>query len=145
MTDYPPSGPASFDELVAPLPREIREIATRLRAVIRSALPTADEAVSGGAKMGMALYSVGAATDVVCGFQPTRDAVKLFFHGWEALKAAGYRLEGSGRHARHVKVRSSGDLETLDAAEMIRIAAEAVSARAGRRSGRGATATKKEG
>ncbi|MFW6084612.1 MAG: DUF1801 domain-containing protein [Gemmatimonadota bacterium] len=125
MTDYPPSGPESFEELLAPLPEEVREVATRLRAVIGRALPDADEAVSGGAKMGMALYSLDGPNDVVCGIQPTGATCKLFFHGWRELKEAGYRLEGSGKHARHVKIPSVRELDPERIADMIEIAVAA--------------------
>lgn len=73
--------------------------------------------------MGMALYSIDEPNNVVCGIQPTESMCKLFFHGWKHLKKAGYRLEGSGRHARHIKIRSSEELEPDATADMIEIAA----------------------
>lgn len=74
--------------------------------------------------MGMALYSVNGPDNVICGIQPTQNMCKLFFHGWEQLEEAGYRLEGSGKHARHIKVRSSQELEPDGLADMIEIAAQ---------------------
>lgn len=123
MANYPQSGPTDFAELIGPLPRDVRDVATRLRAIIQATLPEADEAVSGGAEMGMALYSIDEPNNVVCGIQPTESTCKLFFHGWEHLKKAGYRLQGSGRHARHIKIRSTEELEPDAAADMIEIAA----------------------
>lgn len=126
MVNYPPSGPTSFGDLLEPLPKDVRDVATRLRVIVETALPDADEAVSGGAKMGMALYSIDGANNVICGIQPTENVCKLFFHGWEQLEEAGYRLEGSGKYARHVKIRSVQDLEPERVADMVKIAAEHV-------------------
>ncbi|MDX1555936.1 MAG: DUF1801 domain-containing protein [Xanthomonadales bacterium] len=125
MTLYPPTGPTRFSELIEPLPKEIGAIATRLRGIIRKALPDADENVSGGARFGMALYSIGGVNNVICGIQPTADMCKLFFHEWQALKDAGYRLEGSGKHARHVKVRGMDEVDADRLVEMIRLARKA--------------------
>ena len=86
MANYPQSGPTTFSDLVEPLPKDMRDVATRFRAIVKAALPSADEAVSGGAKMGMALYSIGGANNVICGIQPTETMCKVFFHGWENLK-----------------------------------------------------------
>jgi hypothetical protein len=124
MVNYPQSGPTSFKELLEPLPNDVRDVATRLREIIDRIIPDADEAVSGGTRMGMALYSMDGANNVICGIQPTESMCKLFFHGWQQLKAAGYRLEGSGKNARHVKVRSVNELEPERIRDMIRIAAE---------------------
>lgn len=122
MVNYQQSGPTSFGGLLGPLPKDVREVATRLRAIVKATIPEADKAVSGGAKMGMVLYSINGPNNVICGIQPTEDMCKLFFHGWEQLKKAGYRLEGSGKHARHIKIRSSQKLEPETVADMIKIA-----------------------
>ncbi|HMO16283.1 MAG TPA: DUF1801 domain-containing protein [Pirellulaceae bacterium] len=122
MTNYQQSGPENFEELMRPLPKDVREIATRLRAIVKATIPDADEAVSGGTKIGMALYSINGANNVICGIQPTENMCKLFFHGWEQLKKSGYRLEGSGKHARHIKIHSTQELESEKVADMIEIA-----------------------
>lgn len=74
----------------------------------------------------MALYSIGGPHNVVCGIQPTASACKLFFHGWKGLAESGFVLEGSGKYARHIKIRSTDELEHLDAERMIGIARSAV-------------------
>ena len=56
MTPYKQT-PTTFEELTAHLPQEIQHIAFRLRKSIEKVLPEVDENVSGGKKMGMALYS----------------------------------------------------------------------------------------
>lgn len=131
MALYPETGPTTFDALVAPLPDDVRAAATRLRAIVRRTVPDADEAVSGGAKIAMALYSRGGPANVICGIQPTASGCKLFFHGWEQLAKAGHKLQGSGKHARHVRIASPSDIDDERIAEMVRMAAQHRDARDG--------------
>ena len=126
MVNYQQSGPTSFGELLEPLTEDIREVATRLRSIIKATLPDADETVSGGTRIGMALYSINGPNNVICGIQPTDNTCKLFFHGWRKLKTSGYRLEGSGKNARHIKIHSIQELEAEKVAEMLKIAREAL-------------------
>lgn len=99
--------PTTFDELVAPFSREIREAATALRTLVLASIPEAREHVSGGLKFAMALYSIGATTNVACGLQPTAANVKYFLHHLRDGDVPGLKLEGSGKHARHVKITSA--------------------------------------
>lgn len=101
-------------------------MALELRRIVRETLPSADEAVSGGAKIAMALYNIGGPNRVVCGIQPTAGLCKLFFHNWQAIKDAGYRVEGSGANARHVKIRSVEEIAPERIADMVRIASAAL-------------------
>lgn len=113
--------PTTFEELLKPLPEEIQKVTRLLRKNIREILPEADENVSGGAKMGMALYSFRNPNNVLCGFQPTESMCKLFFHGWEELKRRGFELEGSGKNARHIKLRTVSDYNPDEITEMLSI------------------------
>jgi hypothetical protein len=113
--------PATFDELIQPLPKEIQNITSRLRHSIIDTLPEADENISGGVKMGMALYSIGNPNNVICGFQPTESMCKLFFHEWETLRDQGFKLEGSGKNARHIKLRTESDYQSEVIQEMLNI------------------------
>lgn len=98
--------PESFGELIAPFPTAIQEIATWLRDIITAEFPQLRENVYGGTKVGNALYSIGSADRVALGIQPGERFVKLFVHDPEHLPATPFRLEGSGKHMRHVKLRS---------------------------------------
>ena len=120
------SGPTNFTELLKPVPESIREVATRLREIIKTALPNADENFYGGAKIGMVLYSIDGPNKVICGIQPTDSMCKLFFHGWKQLVEAGFHLEGSGKNARHIKIRSPHEIEHETVARMIQIARDFV-------------------
>lgn len=126
MTIYNQSGPTNFTELLEPVPESIHKVAKRLREIIKTTLPDANETFHGGAKMGMVLYNIGGPNNVICGFQPTISMCKLFFHGWKQLEESGYRLEGSGKNVRHIKIRVPQELEPDEIAKMIQIAQSAV-------------------
>lgn len=111
--------PATFEELIKPLPDEIKIITSRLQKSILDTLPGVDENISGGKKMGMALYSFGNPNNVICGIQPTETMCKLFFHGWKELKKRGFELEGSGKNARHLKLRTESELQPEIIEEML--------------------------
>lgn len=118
MTTYK-QPPTTFDELTEPLPQEVQNIAYRLRKSIRKTLPEVDENVSGGKKMGMALYSFESTNNVICGIQPTEKMCKLYFHGWKQLIKQGFEVEGSGKNARHIKFRSESDCRAEVIEEML--------------------------
>lgn len=98
--------PTTFAELVAPFPAPIQAAAAALREVIFRILPDAHEHVSGGLKFANALYSLARPTNVVCGIQPTATHCKLYLHHVRPGDIPGVKVEGSGKHARHVKVAS---------------------------------------
>lgn len=116
------NGPATFDDVVRPLPASIRDAAYAIRRAIQASLPDADECIYGGAKIGMAPYSINGENNVVCGIQPTATSCKVFFHAWKSLVAQGFSLEGSGKIARHVKLREATEVQRMNLARMISIA-----------------------
>jgi hypothetical protein len=124
MTTYT-KPPATFAELIAPFPAPIQEAAAALRDVIVGILPEAHEHVSGGLKFANALYSLVRPTNVACGIQPTATHCKLYLHHVRPGDIPSLKVEGSGTHARHVKVASA------DVARRPEIAAAIAQARRG--------------
>jgi hypothetical protein len=106
MTTYE-QPPVSFAQLIAPFPKAVRESTAALRALILETLPNAHEHISGGLKFATALYSLGRPTNVACGLQPTATHCKLYLHHVRPGDVANLKLEGAGKHARHVKVASA--------------------------------------
>lgn len=111
--------PATIEALLEPLPKEIQTISSNVRKSIKEILPEAQEKISGGNKMAMALYSIDKPDFVICGFQPTSKMCKVFFHEWKALLENGYKLEGSGKNARHIKLRKLSDCDPEVLKEMV--------------------------
>lgn len=97
--------PESFNELIAPFSKEIRAVALGLRRMIRETLPNAEENIYGGLMVAQALYSIGGPAKVVCGIQPDKIQCRLFLHNVADVKLHGIKIEGTGKHARHVKVK----------------------------------------
>ena len=116
MYDRPPQ---TFAELFSPFPEEISELGKEARNRIRLALPEAEERVYGGKKVGNVLYSVDRPNNVLCGIQPGETFIRVFFHQWEILKQAGYPVEGTGKNARHVKIKRLADFDEIDLAKMV--------------------------
>ena len=103
MYDTPPT---DFDALLAPYPAEIQIIAFSLREALLHAFPQLAENVSGGVAIGIALYSVGSSERVAVGIQPGKGFVKVFLHDAHLLPASSLKLEGAGKHTRHIKLRA---------------------------------------
>jgi hypothetical protein len=73
--------------------------------MIREALPNAEENIYGGLMVANALYSIGGPAKVICGIQPDKIQCRLFLHNVADVKLPGIKIEGAGKHARHVKVK----------------------------------------
>jgi hypothetical protein len=95
--------PQTFAELTAPFPPEIRRTAEWLRELILTEFPQLTEQVSGGSKVANALYSVHAPERVALAIQPGERFVKFFVHDPDHLGESPFKLEGSGKHMRHIK------------------------------------------
>lgn len=95
--------PSTFEEMIAPFPGAVRDTAEWLRSLILESFPQVDETIYGGTKVANALYSVGTPDSVALGIQASGKAVKLFIHDPEQLGATSFKLEGRGKHMRHIK------------------------------------------
>jgi hypothetical protein len=115
--------PRTFDEMIAPHPPEVREAALWLRDVILTEFPHLDETIY-GASMANALYSVGSKDRVALGIQPGPKAVKLYVHDPQHLETKAFKLEGSGKHMRHVKFTAKRDDLRVELIALIRIPVE---------------------
>lgn len=113
--------PETFSALVAPFPAFIQELATWLRSLILGEFPQVTENVSGGTKVANALYSIGSPERVALGIQPGERFVKLFVHDPEHLPATPFRLEGSGKHMRHVKLSSIPEGQRQQLLDLMRV------------------------
>lgn len=95
---------AGVDAYLAALSPRSRELASELRALIRTAAPEADETI----KWGMPVY---VKDGLVCYIRAREDHVLLgFFRRWTRLPDPERLLEGTGATTRHVKVRRREDL-----------------------------------
>ncbi len=100
----------TVEGLLAGYGEDVQALALRARALIREAFPEAVEMVDGPARL------IGYGTDrtyrgLVCGIALQRGYVNLMFaRGAELPDPAGL-LAGTGKRARHVKLRRTEDVE----------------------------------
>ena len=118
MYDQPPQ---TFEEVIAPFPEAIRATASWLRTLIFESFPQVEENIYGGSKVANALYSVGSTTSVALGIQPGARAVKLFVHDPAHLGKTAFKLEGKGKHMRHIKFTAPPVREQEELVELMRI------------------------
>ena len=103
----------SVTELFAPYPAEVRELAMRARELMRELLPDAAEEIDTKPPLLGYTYRPGTYKGLILAIMPQKSYVNVVFSkGVELLELdpAGL-LEGTGKVARHVKVR---DVDRLD-------------------------------
>jgi hypothetical protein len=116
--------PGNWDDLVAPFPEQVQTTALWLRNLICEAVPGLDEGLHGGTKVAMALYGVGGQERIALGIQPGPRSVKLYIHDPEHLPPSTFRLEGSGRHMRHIKFKAPDEQRRDELLRLIRVPVE---------------------
>ena len=100
---------ADVTTLLSDFSDQVQEIALKLRSVLLSQYPEADEKVRFG--WGNITYSLtGGMKDSFCSLAPHEDRVNVYFQMGVELPDPGGLLEGTGKKMRHVKV------DTLDTA-----------------------------
>ena len=113
--------PKTFSELIEPFGAEIRAVAEWLRALLTEEFPQLEERIYGGSKIANALYNIGEPDRVALGIQPTARCVKLFVHDPQHLPATGFKLEGKGKHMRHIKLTSVPEDRRDELIELVRV------------------------
>jgi hypothetical protein len=108
-----PTTPAAF---LAGLEAEQAELVEALRAAVRRAAPKATESV----KQGWLFFEQ---RGPICFIQPHRRHVNLAFWRGAHLPDPAGRLEGTGRHMRHLKIASPADVDRRAIAGLVRAAA----------------------
>jgi hypothetical protein len=100
-----------FAEMSAKHGGSIQAIADRLHALVREVLPDASELIYGSEKVGIALYSIGGPSKVICGIQFQEDGCLLYIHNAVGLTHPDLILEGRGGDTRHVKFASLDEIK----------------------------------
>ena len=112
---------AEFEQFLAPYSPEIRELAWKLRALVLEIFPDAIELPDPPAKL------IGYGFDrgykgLVCGIALHKAHVNLMFaQGAELPDPAGL-LSGTGKRARHVKIRQPGDADRPEVRALVEVA-----------------------
>lgn len=100
----------TVDELLAPYPPPVRELALKARALVRSAAPELVEQVDvPGKLLGYGWDTTYKGT--VCVIMPLRDSVNLGFARGTRLPDPAGLLAGTGKKARHVKFKTPEQID----------------------------------
>jgi hypothetical protein len=109
----------SFDRLVSSYSPEVRTLARRSREFIRELIPGIEETVDASGPY--VSYGFGPGyRGVVCYMTLSKTGVKLGVANGTSLVDPYRLLQGSGKHARHVPLRTSGDVEHAGLGDLIR-------------------------
>ncbi|MFB3890054.1 MAG: DUF1801 domain-containing protein [Candidatus Bathyarchaeia archaeon] len=100
----------ALDAFLAQYSREAREIALCLRALVLEVFPDALEQID--PKSGIIAYEYSKTLEgLVCAIAPHMKHVNLMFSKGAQLSDPSRLLEGTGRQARHVKLRSEAETQ----------------------------------
>jgi hypothetical protein len=113
----------SFEDLLAGHIASTQAVCRALRGLVQATLPQAEEGIYGGAKVGLALYSLGDGKKVVCGIQPTGDECLFYLHYLKPENSPRLKLEGKGKHALHIRITILNDETSAELASLLRLAA----------------------
>lgn len=116
--------PTTFEEMMHPFSTEVQETAHWLRTLIRESFPQVTETIYGGSKVANALYSIDDPNAVALGIQGGGSFVKLFVHDPHLLGKPSFKLEGKGKHSRHIKFTEPPVDRREELVELMRIPVE---------------------
>lgn len=100
-----------FKDTFSNSPTTLFELGEKTRQLIISLHPQIVETCHGGATVKMASYSIGRPDNVVAVISPGKDHCKLYLHHCDKIESSGIKLEGKGKHAKHVKLFSKEDFD----------------------------------
>ena len=102
----------TFELMIENRPKVIQSTANKLREIILNSLDDIEENIYGGKKVQNALYSKkGNTQKVVCGIQTNDNYCIFYLHKTDQVDTNAFKLEGSGKHAKHVKFQSLHEVE----------------------------------
>jgi hypothetical protein len=100
----------SLGEFLSPYTPDVRELVLKARHLVMDVLPEAIELVDPPSKI--VGYGYGRRyADLVCAIAPYKSYVNLIFSVGASLPDPEGLLSGTGKHARHVKIRSAEDID----------------------------------
>ena len=118
----------SVETFLAPHPPQVRDLFMRVRSLIRVVMPDATEQVRAGHNLVEYGYGDGMKGQV-CYIAPFKGHVNLGFFQGTNLPDPGTVLEGTGEVLRHVKIRSTYDLERPGVKALVEAAASVATAK----------------
>ena len=116
---------ANVEKFLASYRPEVRDLALSLRRLVLDVIPDAMEQIDVPAKI--IGYGFGPRyADVVCVIMPLKDAVNLGLARGTELPDPKKLLEGTGKRARHVKIRTAEDIKAHALRALVKAAVAAM-------------------
>jgi hypothetical protein len=116
---------AEVAKLLEPYTPEIRELATHVRELVREAVPDAGEEVDPSAKMFGFTFIPGTYKGLILTVSPQKSYVNIIFSKGvelQELDSTGL-LEGTGKFARHIKIRGEEQVHDPEVRKLVEAAA----------------------
>ena len=111
----------SVESFLADYKPEVRELALKVRELVRSILPEAHESVHTSYKT--IIYGTGPRmSDEICYIAPLSSSVNLGFNYGTHLPDPNGLLKGTGKLLRHIKFESPEEIATPGITELLEIA-----------------------
>jgi hypothetical protein len=117
----------TIESLLAGYAPEVQSLALKARALVRSLLPDTIEQIDMPARLIGYGYD-RTYTGTICGIALQKSYVNLMFSRGTELPDPQGLLEGTGKKARHVKIRSAEDVDRPAVRALIEAAAQATRA-----------------
>lgn len=108
-----------FEDIIKGHSHELVEIMTFLQTLILSLDERIEEGIYGGKVVRMASYSIDKADNVIAVIGLGNDHCKLFLHHTDKIDPRGLKLEGKGKHARHIKIKSRQHMDDAVYADVL--------------------------
>ena len=108
----------NFEAILTYRPKALHEIVFRLRIISKQLHPEISEDIYGGKVVRMVLYSIGRKDNPIIGFALSKDHCQLFLHHFDKIELHGLKLNGKGKHSRHVKIRN---VEEIDEDKLLKV------------------------
>lgn len=94
----------TFEALLEGRPEPLQKTAMQLKGLALRVDKLIHEQIFGGTKSKVALYSKGKPDNVLFGIQLTDKFCVLYLHYTEDADTMSLKVEGDGKHAKHVKL-----------------------------------------
>ncbi|WP_299223064.1 hypothetical protein [uncultured Psychroserpens sp.] len=99
---------------------EAQKIGLKLRAIVVNCFPEAEEAIIGGARVKLALYSRNGTNNVLCGIQQAiNDTCMLYVHYVDNINHERLKFSGKGKYAKRIKFKSVNEVIENDVKSLL--------------------------
>ncbi len=115
-----------FQDIVEGYPEELVEIMTFFQSLILSLDERIEEGIYGGKVVRMASYSMGRPDNVIAVTGLGKGHCKLFLHHTDKIDTKGLKLQGKGKHAKHIKINHRQSMDDDIYTEVLRQVADVV-------------------